>query len=101
MNKKIVSLFSGCGGLDLGFVRAGFDIVWANEYDKEIWETYERNHTKAILDRRNIRKIPSKEIPDCMGIIGGPPCQSWSEGGSQRGIQDPRGQLFLEYIRIL
>ncbi|VEP12115.1 Modification methylase FnuDI [Hyella patelloides LEGE 07179] len=101
MNKKIISLFSGCGGLDRGFTNAGFDVLWANEYDKDIWETYTKNHVSTYLDRRDIRKIPSSEIPDCVGIIGGPPCQSWSEGGSQRGIQDPRGQLFLEYIRIL
>lgn len=101
MNKKIVSLFSGCGGLDLGFAKAGFDIVWANEYDKDIWETYTKNHVDTFLDRRDIRKISSSQIPNCMGIIGGPPCQSWSEAGSQRGIKDPRGQLFLEYIMIL
>ena len=101
MKKEIVGLFSGCGGLDMGFTHAGFEVVWANEYDKDIWQTYEKNHTSTILDRRNIREIPSKEIPDCIGIIGGPPCQSWSEGGSQRGINDPRGQLFLEYTRIL
>lgn len=101
MNKKIVGLFSGCGGLDMGFQSAGFDLVWANEYDKDIWETYEKNHLNTVLDKRDIRKISSQEIPDCVGIIGGPPCQSWSEGGSQRGIKDPRGKLFLEYIRIL
>ena len=46
---KIVSLFAGAGGLDLGFERAGFDIVWANEYDKDIWKTYEKNHSNTIL----------------------------------------------------
>ncbi|MGB5898995.1 MAG: DNA cytosine methyltransferase [Geitlerinemataceae cyanobacterium] len=101
MDNTIVSLFSGCGGLDLGFQKAGFQVVWANEYDKEIWETYEKNHPETFLDRRDIRKISSSEIPDCIGIIGGPPCQSWSEGGAQRGINDDRGLLFLEYIRIL
>jgi DNA (cytosine-5)-methyltransferase 1 len=101
MNNDVVSLFSGCGGLDLGFNRAGFNIVWANEYDKEIWGTYEKNHPKTFLDRRDIRTIRSPEIPECLGIIGGPPCQSWSEGGAQRGIEDARGQLFLEYVRIL
>ncbi|MCU0533758.1 MAG: DNA cytosine methyltransferase [Hydrococcus sp. Prado102] len=98
---NIVSLFSGCGGLDLGFSQAGFNIIWANEYDKEIWETYEKNYSDTFLDKRDIRKIPSDEIPDCIGIIGGPPCQSWSEAGTQKGINDDRGQLFLEYIRIL
>lgn len=101
MEKTIVSLFSGCGGLDLGFRKAGFHILWANEYDKDIWQTYEYNHQDTFLERRDIRKIASEEIPDCVGIIGGPPCQSWSEGGSQRGIEDDRGRLFLEYVRLL
>jgi DNA (cytosine-5)-methyltransferase 1 len=98
---KIVSFFAGAGGLDLGFEQAGFDVVWANEYDKEIWETYERNHKNTVLDRRSIVDIPSNEVPDCDGIIGGPPCQSWSEAGSQKGIADKRGQLFYEFMRIL
>lgn len=97
---KVVSLFSGAGGLDLGFEKAGFEIVFANEFDKTIWATYEKNH-KAPLDKRDIRKILSNEIPDCDGIIGGPPCQSWSEAGALRGIEDERGKLFYEYIRIL
>lgn len=97
---NIISLFSGAGGLDLGFKKAGFNIVWANEYDKTIWETYEKNHNTP-LDKRDIRNIPSNEIPDCDGIIGGPPCQSWSEAGAQRGIDDSRGKLFYEFIRIL
>ncbi len=98
---EIVSLFSGCGGLDLGFIRAGFQLVWANEYDKEIWQTFEENHPSVFLDRRNILNIPSEEIPNCVGIVGGPPCRSWSEAGSRRGIQDKRGTLFYEYIRVL
>lgn len=98
---KLISLFSGCGGLDLGFEKAGFEIPWANEFDKEIWETFELNHKKTRLDRRDIRKIPSEEIPECDGIIGGPPCQSWSEAGALRGIDDPRGKLFYEFIRII
>ena len=98
---KVVSFFAGAGGLDLGFEQAGFDVVWANEYDKEIWETYEKNHKNTVLDRRSIVDIPSNEVPDCDGIIGGPPCQSWSEAGSKKGIADKRGQLFYEFMRIL
>jgi len=98
---KVVSFFAGAGGLDLGFEKAGFDVVWANEYDKEIWATYEKNHKNTILDRRSIVDIPSSEVPDCDGIIGGPPCQSWSEAGKARGIKDKRGQLFYDFIRIL
>lgn len=98
---NIVSFFSGAGGLDLGFQKAGFKIVWANEYDRTIWETYEENHKKTFLDRRSIVDIESGDVPDCDGIIGGPPCQSWSEAGALRGIKDARGQLFFEFMRIL
>ncbi len=98
---KIISLFSGCGGLDLGFRQAGFDICWANENDASIWDTYKLNHPETYLDQRDIRNITSSEIPDCIGIIGGPPCQSWSEAGAGRGINDIRGQLFYDYIRIV
>lgn len=99
---NIISLFSGCGGLDLGFANAGFNVIWANEYDKDIWETYELNHPHTYLDRRDLRQIESNGIPDrIVGIIGGPPCQSWSEAGSGRGINDARGKMFYDYIRIL
>lgn len=98
---NIVSFFAGAGGLDLGFQKAGFNVVWANEYDKEIWETYEKNHPHTKLDKRSIVNIPSDEVPECDGIIGGPPCQSWSEAGAMKGINDKRGQLFYDFIRIL
>lgn len=99
---KIISLFSGCGGLDLGFEKAGFDIPVANEFDKKIWETFKVNHPKTKLIEGDIRNISEDDFPnDVDGIIGGPPCQSWSEAGSLRGIEDDRGKLFYEYIRIL
>lgn len=101
MDKRVVSLFSGAGGLDKGFEQAGFDIIWANEYDSSIWETFEYNFPNTYLDKRSIRNVPSIDIPECIGIIGGPPCQSWSEAGALRGIEDERGQLFYEFIRIL
>lgn len=96
----VSSLFSGCGGLDLGFENAGFKIIYANDIDRDIWETYEKNH-KITIDTRSIDEVPSSDIPDAMGIIGGPPCQSWSLAGAMRGIDDMRGQLFYEYIRVL
>lgn len=98
---NIISFFAGAGGLDLGFRDAGFNVIWANEYDKEVWETYEKNHKNTILDKRSIVNIVEDEVPDCDGIIGGPPCQSWSEAGSLRGIHDSRGKLFYDFIRIL
>ena len=99
---KIISLFSGCGGLDLGFERAGFKIPIANEFDKDIWETFRINHPDTYLFEGDIRDINAEEFPnDVDGIIGGPPCQSWSEAGSLKGINDERGKLFYDYIRIL
>lgn len=104
LNKKfkILSLFSGCGGLDLGFEKAGFSIPIANEYDKTIWETYEFNHPNTKLLKGDVRKINETEIKEKIdGIIGGPPCQSWSEAGALKGVDDERGKLFFDYIRIL
>lgn len=103
---NVISLFSGCGGLDLGFEKAGFAIPVANEFDKTIWETFKVNHPKTHLIEGDIRKIKKDDISQIFsgevdGIIGGPPCQSWSEAGSLRGIEDARGQLFFDYIRIL
>ncbi len=99
---KVISLFSGCGGLDLGFEKAGFEIPIANEYDRTIWETFKANHPHTHLIEDDIRNIREDSFPtDVDGIIGGPPCQSWSEAGSLRGIEDARGQLFYDYIRIL
>jgi len=97
---NIISLFSGAGGLDLGFKRAGFEISVANEFDKNIWETFEKNHETPLI-KGDIRKIDINEFEYADGIIGGPPCQSWSEAGSLKGIEDDRGQLFFDYIRVL
>lgn len=103
---NIISLFSGCGGLDLGFEKAGFSIPVANEFDPAIFETYRVNHPQTHLIEGDIRKITKGDIMPYIsgevdGIIGGPPCQSWSEAGALRGIEDARGQLFFDYIRIL
>ena len=101
---KISSFFTGAGGLDLGFKNAGAQILYANEFDKKIWSTFELNFTKlsnTFLDKRSVTDVAANEVPDCDGIIGGPPCQSWSEAGALRGINDKRGQLFFDFIRIL
>lgn len=97
---NIISLFSGAGGMDLGFKNAGFNISIANEFDKKIWETFEINHDSPLI-KGDIRKINLDDLGYADGIIGGPPCQSWSEAGSLKGIEDDRGQLFFDYIKVL
>ena len=103
---NVISLFSGCGGLDLGFERAGFNVPVANEFDPTIFATFKANHPNTHLIEGDVRQVTSEDIAPFIdgevdGIIGGPPCQSWSEAGSLRGIEDARGQLFFDYIRIL
>lgn len=71
---KIASFFSGGGGLDKGFEKAGFHTIWANEYDHTIWDTFQTNFPNTILDKRSITDVSSTNIPDVDGIIGGPPC---------------------------
>ena len=104
---NVISLFSGCGGLDLGFERAGFNVPVANEFDPTIFETFKANHPNTHLIEGDVRQVTKEDIAPFLGngevdgIIGGPPCQSWSEAGSLRGLEDARGQLFFDYIRIL
>lgn len=102
INMNLISLFSGAGGLDKGFHNAGFNTVIAIEYDKKICPTYRANFPDTTLIEKDIRTVLSTAFPtDVAGIIGGPPCQSWSEAGTLKGIEDARGQLFYEYIRVL
>ena len=96
----VISLFSGCGGLDLGFEQAGFRVTFANDIDKSLNGTYELNH-KLKLDNRSIEDLKGKDLPEADGIIGGPPCQSWSLAGKMLGAKDKRGMLFFEYVRVI
>ncbi len=98
---KVASFFAGCGGLDLGFEQAGYKIVWANEFDSDIYATYELNHPNTMLCKKSIKDVLATDIPNCDGFIGGPPCQAWSEAGKGLGLNDERGQVFLDYIRLI
>lgn len=99
MKNRVVSLFSGGGGLDLGFKQEQYDIVWAIDNQENAVNTYKKNIGNHILCG-DINKIDIKSIPDCDLIIGGPPCQSFSLSG-KRNVEDERGQLVWRYIEII
>lgn len=97
---KIVSLFSGIGGLDQGFEQAGFDVIWANDFDKYAVQTYQANFDSPII-LGDINAIPLEEIPDFDVLIGGFPCQPFSMMGSELGFEDARGTLFFRIAEII
>lgn len=98
---KIASLFSGCGGLDLGFIQAGFEVVWANDFFKEAVETYQNNIGNHIVFG-DITQIPSNVIPDDFDILlGGFPCQGFSVANINRSMEDARNFLYKELLRVL
>ena len=97
---KTVSLFSGIGGLDQGFEQAGYDVIWANDFDKYAVQTYRANFDSPIT-LGDINEIPLKEIPDHDILIGGFPCQPFSMMGSELGFEDARGTLFFRIAEII
>lgn len=97
---RVASLFSGIGGIDLGFQQAGFDIVWANEFDKDAAKTYRHNFGPDYLVEADIRSIDPSKIPDFDVLVAGFPCQPFSVMGFKKGFKDPRGNLFFEIARI-
>ncbi|MBA2649217.1 MAG: DNA cytosine methyltransferase [Legionella sp.] len=97
---KIVSLFSGCGGLDLGLTQAGHQIIWANDIFTDASATYRRN-IGAHIDERDIKIIPSMEIPNCDVVVGGFPCQGFSVANMKRSVDDTRNQLYKEMVRVI
>ena len=98
---KVCSLFSGIGGIDLGFMQAGFDIVWANEFDRDAAKTYRHYFGGEHLVERDIKSVRSEDIPDFDVLVAGFPCQPFSIAGKQKGFEDPRGNLFFEIARIV
>jgi len=98
---KVTSLFSGCGGLDLGFINAGFEVVWANDFFSDAVETYKNNiDTHIVLG--DITKIPSEKIPDDFDVLlGGFPCQGFSVANTKRNMDDKRNFLYKELLRLI
>lgn len=96
---KVVSLFSGAGGMDLGFIRAGFNVIWANDMDKYACGTY-RNNIGSHIVCGPIQDINPEEIPDCDLVIGGPPCQGFSVAGKM-DPHDPRSKLIWDFFSVV
>lgn len=102
MKTKIISLFAGVGGIDLGFAQTGkFETVYANEFDKYAQATFSLNYGKEILDCRDIHDVNTDEIPDADVIVAGFPCQPFSIAGYRLGLDDTRGDLFFEALRVI
>jgi DNA (cytosine-5)-methyltransferase 1 len=111
---SFVSIFSGAGGLDIGLQRAGWDCLYATDFDKYAVETLKLNatagrfHAGGVIRHADIRDLTGNEMLSEMGkrrgdialLAGGPPCQSWSSAGHQLGFNDPRGRLFEDYLRV-
>lgn len=98
---RVISLFSGAGGMDLGFINAGFDIVWANDFFKEAVESYKKNISKDIV-YGDITKIKSSDMPDDIDlVIGGFPCQGFSVANNKRSMKDERNFLYREMLRVI
>lgn len=97
---RVVSLFAGAGGLDLGFCQAGHEIVWANDNYEDAVETYRANIGDHIV-LADIREIPSCSIPDCGIVIGGFPCQGFSIANIQRCAKDSRNLMYRELLRVI
>lgn len=101
---KVISLFSGCGGLDLGFHLEGYEVIWSNEFNKWAADTYELNFKNSTVDRRNILNIDpynEKDVPSPDLVIGGFPCQDFSIIWKRPGLEGDRGSLYQEFLRFI
>ena len=101
----IADLFSGVGGLSLGFRQAGFNVAFAVEHDKEIADAYSRNDSSAVMFNSDITKLNPKQLVKRFGridvIVGGPPCQGFSQKGKRLSVNDDRNFLFKQYVRFV
>ena len=106
MKPRVIDLFAGVGGLSLGFEQAGFNVVLANEYDPEIASAYQMNHPHTQMI---VGDITSLDLEETFGklagqidvIIGGPPCQGFSQKGQRKTIHDSRNFLFKYYVKVV
>ena len=106
MKYKVIDLFAGVGGMSLGFEMAGFDVVLANEYDKDIATAYKKNHSSTKMINEDITKLDLQSVFEQYKgnidvIIGGPPCQGFSQKGKRKTIHDERNFLFKYYVKVV
>jgi len=106
---KVISLFSGAGGMDIGFEQAGFEVVVAVEQDPSCCHTLRKNRPNLHVLERSVTDVSGDELLYLSGlkktepalVIGGPPCQSFSLAGKRMGLSDDRGLMILEFSRIV
>lgn len=103
---KVIDLFAGVGGLSQGFIAEGFEVVYANEYDKSIAEAYKFNHPDTIVDTTDITKIDFnktfKPFRNKVSVVmGGPPCQGFSQKGKRIGLNDERNFMFRKFAKVV
>ena len=103
---KVIDLFAGVGGLSLGFSQAGFSIVYANEYNKSIAESFKKNHKDTMVDSTDIRDIDFEKVfrpfeNKISVVMGGPPCQGFSQKGKRAGISDERNFMFQQFVKVV
>ncbi|MCM1096892.1 MAG: DNA cytosine methyltransferase [Ruminococcus flavefaciens] len=103
---RMIDLFAGVGGLSLGFEQTGFEALIANEYDKSIAEAYIKNRTNSNMIVEDITKLPISETfgrykGQVTLVIGGPPCQGYSQKGQRKTINDSRNFLFKYFVEVV
>lgn len=102
---RFVDLFSGAGGLSHGFIDAGFECVYANEIDPIFCKTFKKNHPEVIVDNQDINKMDIhatfKDVKNIHLVVGGPPCQGFSQKGNRMGVSDERNFLFKKFVEVV
>jgi len=97
---KVAGFFSGVGGIELGFEKVAFNVIYSNEIDKNAAKTFlKNNNSKLVVD--DIHNVKSVDIPDTDIIVGGFPCQAFSIAGYRKGFEDERGEIFFQLARII